>query len=47
VQSVTAGSELAGASEVIDEDVGVDEDVRHDPIRRGSAPWHLELRRKW
>ena len=37
VQSVTPRNELASASEVVDEYVGVDEDVSHDPIRPGSA----------
>lgn len=46
-QSVTAGNEPASASEVVDEDVGVDEDVSHDPIHPGSAPWRPELRRTW
>lgn len=38
VQPVTAGRELSGASEVVDEDIGVDEDVSHDPSRPGSEP---------
>ena len=38
VDPVTAGSQFPGAAQVVDEDVGVDEKVSHDPIRRGWAP---------
>jgi hypothetical protein len=35
MQSVTAGSKLPCPSKMVNEDVGIDEDVSHDPIRPG------------
>jgi hypothetical protein len=31
-----AGSELSGATDVVDEDVDVDEEISHDPSRPGG-----------
>jgi hypothetical protein len=46
VQSVTARRQLASTSEVVDEDVRVDEDVSHDPIRLDWEQQHLVLLRR-
>ena len=36
-------TDCGGVSELVDEEVGVDEDVSHGPIRPDSEPWHSEL----
>ena len=38
VEAVTSGSQLRCASEVVDEDVGIDEEVSHGTNRRGRVP---------
>lgn len=43
MQPVPAGSELLSSSQVIDQNVGVDEDVSHGPIRLDWAPWRRVL----
>ena len=37
MQPMPARSEFDGPTQMVDEDIGIDEDVSHDPTRRGTA----------